>query len=168
MSGEVWKHLCGFHIIEGITLIVNLLWYFICLWCVRNTWRLLSYEDSDQPSFDIVMEILFDLILVALVKRKIVQGYSKLGRFYGRPSMSPFLAIRFSLVIDTLPKSWWISWKMLFWKCTDSWDNNIPISVRVYLEHFYLNIVKIFEAGRVISKNYLEGQQSHTFQEVQM
>ena len=38
-------------------------------------------------------------ILVALVKRKIEQGYSNSGRFSGRPSMSPFLTIHFSQVI---------------------------------------------------------------------
>ena len=40
-------------------------------------------------------------ILVALVKIQIGQGYSNSGRFYGRPSMSPFPAIRFSMVIET-------------------------------------------------------------------
>ena len=44
------------------------------------------------------------VILVALVKRKIGQGYSNSGRFSGRPSMSPFLAICFILVIDTRTK----------------------------------------------------------------
>ena len=38
-------------------------------------------------------------ILVALVKRQTGQGYSNSGRFFGRPSMSPFLAIRFIRVI---------------------------------------------------------------------
>ena len=41
------------------------------------------------------------VILVALVKRQIGQGYSNSGRFSGRPSMNPFLAILFILVIDT-------------------------------------------------------------------
>ena len=41
------------------------------------------------------------VILFALVKIQIVQGSSNSGRFSGRPSMSPFLAIRFSLVIET-------------------------------------------------------------------
>ena len=40
-------------------------------------------------------------ILVALVSRKIGQGYSDSGNFSGRTSMIPFLAIRFSLVIET-------------------------------------------------------------------
>ena len=38
-------------------------------------------------------------ILFALVNRQIGQGYYKSGIFYGRPSTSPFLAIRFSMVI---------------------------------------------------------------------
>ena len=53
-------------------------------------------------------------ILVALVKRQIGQGYSNSGIFSGRPSMSPFIAICFSLVIETWPKRWWISWEVFF------------------------------------------------------
>ena len=40
-------------------------------------------------------------ILVALVKRQTGQGYSKSRIFYVRPSMTPFLAINFSIVIET-------------------------------------------------------------------
>ena len=40
-------------------------------------------------------------ILVALVKRQIVQVSSNLGIFSRRPSMSTFLAIRFIRVIET-------------------------------------------------------------------
>ena len=40
-------------------------------------------------------------IFAALVMMQIGQDYSNSGRFSGRPSMSPFLGIRFSLVIDT-------------------------------------------------------------------
>ena len=40
-------------------------------------------------------------ILVALVKKQIGQGSYNSGRFSGRPPMIPFLAIRFSLVIET-------------------------------------------------------------------
>ena len=40
-------------------------------------------------------------ILVAFVKIQIGQGSSNSGRFSERPSMSTFLAIRFSLVIET-------------------------------------------------------------------
>ena len=53
------------------------------------------------------------VILIALVKRQIGQSYSKLGIFSGRPSMSPFLAIRFFMVIETWPKFWWIIWEIL-------------------------------------------------------
>ena len=45
------------------------------------------------------------VILGALVIRQIGQGSSNLGRFSGRPSMSPFIAISFSLVIETRPKT---------------------------------------------------------------
>ena len=83
-------------------------------------------------------------ILVALVRRKIRQGSSKSGIFSGRPYMRPFLVILFSLVIETWTKCWWIFWEIFFWKCTDSWDKNIPVSVRVDFEIFYFKIVKIF------------------------
>ena len=39
-------------------------------------------------------------ILFVLVRIQIVQGSTKSGRFFGRHSMSPFLAIGFSLEID--------------------------------------------------------------------
>ena len=35
------------------------------------------------------------VILIALAKRQIGQGYSKSGWFSGRPSMSPFISIFF-------------------------------------------------------------------------
>ena len=81
-------------------------------------------------------------ILVALIMRQIGQDYSNSGKFSGRPSMNPFLAIIFSLVIDKSPKLRWISWD-LFWKSTDICNNNILVSVRVDLENFYLKIVDI-------------------------
>ena len=40
------------------------------------------------------------IILFDLVMRQIVQGYSNSGRFVVRPSMIPFLAIRFSLEME--------------------------------------------------------------------
>ena len=43
-------------------------------------------------------------ILVALVNRQIGQGSYNPGIFSGSPSMSPFLAIRFSRVIEKQPK----------------------------------------------------------------
>ena len=82
-------------------------------------------------------------VLVSLFKRKIGQGSSNSGRFSGRPSMSPFLAIRFSQVIETWPKRWWISWERVFWKSTEIWDNNILVSVRIDLDYFELKIVNI-------------------------
>ena len=82
-------------------------------------------------------------ILVYLVKRKIGQCYSKSGRFSGRPYVSTFFAISFSLVIETWTKIWWMIWERFFWKCIDSWDNNILVYMRVYFEMFYLNIVNI-------------------------
>ena len=44
-------------------------------------------------------------ILFALVKRQIGQGYSNSGRFSGRPSMSPFLAIFFQLIDIDMTKT---------------------------------------------------------------
>ena len=38
--------------------------------------------------------------LVSLFKRQTGQGYSKSGRFFGRPSMSPFFDINFSMVVE--------------------------------------------------------------------
>ena len=43
-------------------------------------------------------------ILVALVKRQIGQGSFNSGKISDIPSMSPFIAIYVSLVIDTRPK----------------------------------------------------------------
>ena len=40
-------------------------------------------------------------VLVYLFNIQIGQGCYNSGRFYGRPSMRPFLAIRFSMVIET-------------------------------------------------------------------
>ena len=83
-------------------------------------------------------------ILVALINRQIGKDYSKSGIFSGRPSMCTFITINFSLVIETWPKRWWISWDfVLFWKCTYSWDKNITVFVRVDFDNFDLNIVNI-------------------------
>ena len=49
-------------------------------------------------------------ILVALVKIQIGQVSSNSGKLVGRPLKIPFLAICFSMVIETWPKRWWISW----------------------------------------------------------
>ena len=57
----------------------------------------------------------------------------------------------------------------IFFKCMDSWDNNIPVSVRIYFNKFRLECSRdYFESGRVISMNNIEGQQSHNVQEVHM
>ena len=58
---------------------------------------------------------------------------------------------------------------VLFLKRTDSWDNNISVSVRVDFDKFrFEDGPDCFKSGRVISKNDLEGQQRHNIQEVHM
>ena len=68
-------------------------------------------------------------ILFALVKRKIGQGSSNSWRFYGRPFMSPFLAIRFSQVIETWPKRWWISWDRVCFESPHTVSTTIFLSL---------------------------------------
>ena len=68
-------------------------------------------------------------ILVALVKRQIGQGSSNSGRFSGRPSMSPFLAISFSLVIETWLKCWWISWERVCFESPQTAGTTIFLSL---------------------------------------
>ena len=92
--------------------------------------RMLSTLKNEKFIWSMNPEEIFDIsvvgplvILVALVKRQIGQGSSNSGRFSGRPSMSPFIAIRFSRVIETWPKT--PSNKLresLFWKSTNSWE----------------------------------------------
>ena len=55
-------------------------------------------------------------ILVYLVKRQIRKGSSKSGIFFGRSPMSHFLAISFSLEVETQPKRWGIIWEIF---CSD-------------------------------------------------
>ena len=43
-------------------------------------------------------------ILVVMVKRQIGKGSFELGRFIGRPFVSPFIVIIFSLLLKTLKK----------------------------------------------------------------
>ena len=63
---------------------------------LKNT----KYILSIKPGGNLYTSVVEPLgIFVALVKIKIVQGFSKSGRFSGRPSMRPFLVINFSLVI---------------------------------------------------------------------
>ena len=83
-------------------------------------------------------------ILVALVKRQIWKGYSKSGIFSRRPSMSPFLAISFSLVIDNWPKCWWIIWERFCFENEQTVGATIFLSLWGFtLTKFYLNIVEI-------------------------
>ena len=79
-------------------------------------------------------------ILVSLVKGQTGQGSSNSGIFSGKPTMIPFLAISFSPVIikkrfttKTLINNLRESF---FLKSTDSWDNNIIVSVRIDIDNF--------------------------------
>ena len=57
---------------------------------------------------------------------------------------------------------------ILFWKFTESWDNNITIYLKLDFETFIFEDGQdYFESGRVISKNDLEGKQNHNVWEVQ-
>ena len=57
---------------------------------------------------------------------------------------------------------------ILFWKFTESWDNNITIYLKLDFETFiFEDIQDYFESGRVISKNDLAGKQNHNVWEVQ-
>ena len=76
-----------------------------------------KYIWSMNPGANLEMSMVGPLgILFALVKRKIRQGYSKSGIFVGTSSMSPFLAIRFILTIETQTKSWSIIWMRFFYR----------------------------------------------------
>ena len=107
------------------------------------------------------------VILVALFKRRIGQGSSKSGVFMVDLPWVLFLPCFLSgnrymtkLLRNKLRE-------IFFWKCTDIWDHNIPISMRVYLDKFWFEyILGCFESGRLISRNVLEGQQSHNVQQV--
>ena len=77
-------------------------------------------------------------ILVALVKRQIGQGSYNSGRFSGRPSMSPFPAISFSLVIETCQKRWWISWERVCFESTQTVGTTIFLSLWGLTLKFYI------------------------------
>ena len=70
-----------------------------------NTQMLSTLKDaksiwSMNPAGDFKTSVVGPLIiLVAVAKRQIGRGYFMSGRSIGRPSMSPFLVIRFSMVI---------------------------------------------------------------------
>ena len=68
-------------------------------------------------------------IIVALVMIQIGKGYSNSGRFTGITSMIPFLAIRFIMVIETLPKLWWISWEIFCFEIPET----VGITIFLYL-----------------------------------
>ena len=73
-------------------------------------------------------------ILVALVRIEIGNGSVNPGRFDGRPSMSPFLAIFYENRDTT--KARINKLREIFFKCIYSWDKNIPVSVSVEFETF--------------------------------
>ena len=55
-----------------------------------------------KPEADLEKSMIGPLkMLVAFVKRKLAQDYSKSGRFFGRLPIIPFLDIFLSLTIDT-------------------------------------------------------------------
>ena len=59
-----------------------------------------KYIWSMNPGGDFETSMVRPLIIsVDLVKIQTMLGYYKSGKFVGRPFMSPFLAIRFSLII---------------------------------------------------------------------
>ena len=108
------------------------------------------------------------VILVALSKRQIWQGYSKSGRFSGRPSMSHFLVICFSLVIETLPKRWWIIWEIVLLKVHRQLGKQYSCIFEGWIWQFLFEDSKYcLESTRVISMKNCEGQQSHNVQEFQ-
>ena len=85
---------------------------------------------SMNPGGDLGKSVFGPLaILVALVMRQIGQGSSNSGRFSGRPSMSPLLAIRFSRVIETWPKRWWISWERVCFESPQTVGTTIFLSL---------------------------------------
>ena len=87
------------------------------IWCMN---RGSNFETS-------VVEPL--VILVALVKRQIGQGYSNSGRSSERPSMSPFLAIRFIMTIETWLNSCWIRWEIFCFYRTKTVGTTIFLSL---------------------------------------
>ena len=76
-------------------------------------------------------------VLVALFKRNIWQGSFKSGIFVGRPSMSPFLEISFSLKIETRPKRWRTIWERF---CFDR-EQTVETIIFLFLWGFTLNVL---------------------------
>ena len=84
------------------------------------------------------------VILVAFVRRQIGQGYSKSGIFSGRPSMSPFLTIHFSMVIETRLRRLWISWEIFCFESAQTVGTTIFLFLwGLNFIYFYLKIGKI-------------------------
>ena len=84
------------------------------------------------------------VISVSLVKRQIGQGYYTSGIFSVRPPMSLFQGIRFSLVIETWPKFWWISWESYCFEISHTVGSTIFLSLGGFtLTKMYFNIVDI-------------------------
>ena len=83
------------------------------------------------------------VFLVDLVRRKIGQVSYKSGRFVGEPYTSPFLAIIFSLAIETWPKFWRISWERSF-EISQKVGKHIFLFIwKLNLTDLDLNIVQI-------------------------
>ena len=74
------------------------------------------------------------VFVVALFKRKRGQGYSKSGKLFGRPFMSPLIKIRLSLVIKTRPKRWWTSRERF---CFER-PHTVAITISLFLIGLYL------------------------------
>ena len=127
----------------------------------KSIWRMKPGRDFDTS----VVRTLG--VLVALIKRQIGQGYSKSGIFSGILSMSSFLVICFSLVIETWPKRWLISWEFFFKVDIQLVQKYSCLFEGLLWQNLFEDSIYCFESGRVISKNYLEGQQSNNVQEVQ-
>ena len=108
-------------------------------------------------------------VLLSLIKRQIGHGSSKSGIYFGRPYMSTFLGICFSLVIETWPKCWWIIWEIYFLISPRKLGQKYSCFFEVWIWQFQSeDTLNYFEYGKLISNNYLEGQQSHNVQDVKM
>ena len=117
---------------------------------LKNTKSIWSMNPGENLEISVVGTL---GILVALVRRQKVQGSSKSGIFFGRPSICTFIAIHFSILIETWPKLWWIIWERFcfyikkidgtatFLSC---WELNL---------NFWFEYSIFFEDGRVAPKN---------------
>ena len=101
------------------------------------------------------------VILSALVKRKIGQGYSKSWIFYRRTSMSTFIFILFRLAIDTWPNHWYLSWEICFDRAQTMEQQHSFFFGGWLWRYPFENSLNCFGSGKVISNNNLEGQKSY-------